>query len=143
MTLLLAFLLLADPAAKPDEPQPIEKILASKVKPADLPFKVQTHLLVHRVDGKKGVAVKFIDAKPSPNVHVKLWDPKVKDLKPETTILVTGDLHIGPVKGGTPSIRYKVVDAKGKKYNDHQHWRTDKAIYIVNPTFEVVEEKNN
>ena len=68
MTCLLAFLLLADPAAKPAEPQPIEKVLASDIKKADLPIKVQMHLLVHRVEGKKGVSVKFIDTKPSPTL---------------------------------------------------------------------------
>ena len=64
---------------------------------------------------------------------------KLKSLKPETKLKVKGQLHFGPVAGGTPSIRYKVIESTGKKYNDHRHWRTDTAIYIINPTYEIVE----
>jgi hypothetical protein len=81
--------------------------------------------------------VKFIDVKGSPGVNIKKWDAKLSQLKPGTTILVTGELHYGTVSGGTPSIRYKIKEVGGKKYTDHRHWRTDKAIYIINPTYEI------
>jgi hypothetical protein len=122
-------------------PQPLEKVLAEKTRPSgDQIIMVQSHILVHNANGKKGMSVKFVDVEGSPNVNIKKWDKKLGELKPETTILVTGELHIGSVSGGTPSIRYKVREANGKKYNDHRHWRTDQAVYITNPTYEVVSE---
>ena len=141
MNFIFALMLLLNPADESTGSQPIEKALAAGTKPGEPPTTVHTHLLVHSVSGRKGMSVKFIDAKPCPNVNIKIWDPKLRELKPETTLKVTGQLHFGPVSGSTPSIRYKVVDTKAKTYNDHQHWRTDKAIYIINPTYEIVEGK--
>jgi len=141
MFYLMLATLLVEPALEPTAPQPLIKVLASQEKPNGKNIMVQTNILVHVVNGKHGMSVKFIDVKPSPNVNIKKWDKKLNDLKPETVILVTGELHFGAVSGATPSIRYKVTDVNGRKYNDHRHWRTDQAIYIINPKFEIVEAK--
>ena len=142
MNALIMLLLLAAPAeGAKGEARLLEDVLAAKEKPGDEALMVHTRILVHRVDKKKkSLSVKFADAKESPNVNIKIWDKKLHELKPETTIKVTGQLHFGPAPGGTPSIRYKVQEQSGKKYNDHRHWRTDRAIYILNPSYEVVDE---
>ena len=143
MTSLLSLMLLFAPAEKANEPpQPIEKVLAAKIKPAGQAIMVQTHILVSANNGKSGLTVKFVDvkgSKGSPNVHIKHWNAKSAALKAGTKIRVVGKLHFGPVSGGTSAIRYKVIEASGRAYNDHRHWRTDQAIYIVDPTFEIVE----
>ena len=146
-TLVFTGIVAAEPAkdapAKPAaEAKPLEEVLATEKDPNGKHVMVQLHLLVHNPNGRGGMSVKFIDAKTAPNANVKKWDPKLSELKPETTILVTGELHFGAVKGGTSSLRYKVAEISGKKYNDHRHWRTDTAIYIINPTYEIVPAKN-
>ena len=104
---------------------------------------VRTHILVEKPNARKGMHVKFIDVKGSPAVNIKKWDAALSKLKPGTTITVTGELHYGTLKGGTPSVRYKITEVGGKEYTDHRHWRTDKAIYIVNPTYENERSKSS
>jgi hypothetical protein len=142
MNCLLTLMLLMAPAeVAKKESRLLEDVLAAKEKPGDEAIMVHTRILVHHVDKKKKVmGVKFADAKLGHNVNIKIWDKKLHELKPETMIKVTGQLHFGPVKGGAPSIRYKVQEQSGRVYNDHRHWRTDRAIYIINPTYEIVDE---
>ena len=116
-------------------PQPLEQAISSVKEPNGKHVMVQARILVEKPNAKKGMHVKFIDVKGSPAVNIKKWDAKLGQLKPGTTITVTGELHYGTVPGGTPSIRYKIKEVGGKKYTDHRHWRTDKAIYIINPSY--------
>jgi hypothetical protein len=145
MHCLVALLVLLAPADEAKmESRLLEDVLDAKEKPSEeKPIMVHTRILVHYVDRKKKVlSVKFADAQNSPNVNIKIWDRKLHELKPETTIRVTGTLHFGKAPSGAPSIRYKVREQSGRVYNDHRHWRTDRAIYILNPSYEIVEEKN-
>ena len=96
------------------EPQPLEEVLLTATEPNGKHIMVQTHILVEKPNAKKGMHVKFIDVKGSPGVNIKKWDAKLSQLKPGTTILVTGELHYGTVSGGTPSIRYKIKEVGGK-----------------------------
>jgi hypothetical protein len=118
------------------EAKPLEEVLASVKQPNGKHVMVMTHILVEKVDAKS-LHVKFMDAKGRSGVNIKKWDPKLSKLKPGTTLTVVGELHFGAVSGGTPSIRYKVKEISGRPYNDHRHWRTDQAIYIINPTYEI------
>lgn len=120
-----------------EEAKPLEEVLALEKNPNGKHIKVLTHILVIDPDKKGVMHVKFADIKGSPAVNIKIWDPKLRDLKPNTKLAVTGELHFGTVPGGTPSIRYKVKEISGRKYNDHRHWRTDRAIYIINPTYKI------
>jgi len=125
------------PAQAAATAEPLEKVLSSVKAPNGKHIMVMTHILVINPNGSKGMYVKFTDVKPSPGVNIKKWDPKLSKLKPGTTLTVVGELHFGAVSGGTPSIRYKVKEISGRPYNDHRHWRTDQAIYIINPTYEI------
>jgi hypothetical protein len=119
------------------DPVPLEQAIAAEKSPNGKHVMVQTHILVESPNDKNAMKVKFIDAPRRPSVHIKKWDKTVNQIKPGTTILVTGELHYGKVSGGTPSIRYKVKEVGGRTYNDHRHWRTDQAIYIINPKYEI------
>lgn len=125
----------------PTEVKPLEEVLATEKDPNGKHVMVSTRILVIDPNVKGAMHVQFVDVKPSPNVNIKKWDAKLSELKPNTLLAVTGELHFGAVRGGTPSIRYKVREVSGKKYNDHRHWRTDQAIYIINPTY-VIEAAN-
>lgn len=126
-------------AASQAEAKPLEEVLAVEKDPNGKHILVTTHILVTDPNVPQGMKVKFIDVRPAPHVNIKKWDPKLSELKPGSTLTVTGELHFGAVSGGTPSIRYKVKEISGRKYNDHRHWRTDRAIYIINPTYTVQE----
>lgn len=118
--------------------KPLEEVLAVEKDPNGKHIMVSTHVLVVDPNAKQGLKVRFVDVKPTPSVYIKEWAPKVRELKAGTLLLVKGELHFGTVKSGTPSVRYKVREISGRKYNDHRHWRTDRAIYIINPTHEIV-----
>lgn len=128
----------AQAEAQPAGPaRPLEEVLGTEKAPNGKHVMVMTHILVEGFKNK-AMEVKFIDAKKTPSVHIKFWDAKARTIKPGSTVEVTGELHYGAVSGGTPSIRYKVKEISGRVYNDHRHWRTDQAIYIINPTFTIV-----
>ena len=120
------------------DPMPIEDAIANHKSLPEGKVMVQTRILIHASNrGKKTVSAKFVDVKPSPNVNLEAWDDALYGLPPETTIKVVGEFHVGPVGGGTKKVRYKVKEISGRTYNDHRHWRTDRAVYIVNPVMEV------
>lgn len=120
------------------EPLAIEDAIANHKNLPEGKVMVHTRILIHGANrAKKTVSAKFVDVKPSPNVNLEVWDEALYALPPETTVKVTGEFHVGPVKGGTKKVRYKVKEISGKTYNDHRHWRTDRAVYIVNPVMEV------
>jgi hypothetical protein len=133
--MLAAILAVADPQPAL-QAVPLEESIAKEKDPNGKHIMVQTHILVLNPNVNNAMHVKFVDVKGSAGVNIKKFDPKLNGLKAGTTILVTGELHYGAV-GGQPSVRYKVKEVGGRKYNDHRHWRTDKAIYIIKPTFEV------
>jgi len=133
----LLTVLLASTALAAD-PMPIEDAIANHKNLPEGKVMVHTRILIHAANrGKKTVSAKFVDVKPSPNVNLEVWDEALYNLPPETTIKVVGEFHVGPVGGGTKKVRYKVKEIGGRTYNDHRHWRTDRAVYIVNPVMEV------
>lgn len=133
----LVFALFAS-AAVAAEPMAIEDAIANHKTLPEGKVMVHARILIHAANrGKKTVSAKFVDVKPSPNVNLEVWEDSLYDLPPETTVKVVGEFHVGPVKGGTRKIRYKVKEIGGRTYNDHRHWRTDRAVYIVNPVMEV------
>lgn len=134
--LLVLVLVTASPPA--GGPIAIEDAIADHKNIGDEKVMVHTRILIHAANRrKKTVSAKFVDVKPSPNVNLEVWDEALYALPPETTIKVVGEFHVGPVKGGTKKVRYKVKEVSGKTYNDHRHWRTDRAIYVVNPVMEI------
>lgn len=133
---LLAALLASSLVAA--EPMAIEDAIANHKTLPEGKVLVHARILIHAANrGKKTVSAKFVDVKPSPNVNLEVWDDSLYTLPPETTVKVVGEFHVGPVKGGTKKIRYKVKEIGGRTYNDHRHWRTDRAVYIVDPVMEV------
>ncbi|MCE5328204.1 MAG: hypothetical protein LLG01_17500 [Planctomycetaceae bacterium] len=121
----------SQPAAKP-----IEEVLPNEKAPNGKKVMVTTRILIEKVDAKS-FKVTFIDASKKFSVNIKKWKPGLTDVKPGCIVNVTGELHYGACKGGTQSIRYKVKEVSGRTYNDHRHWRTDQAIYIINPTYTI------
>lgn len=134
--LLLGVLSMA--SAPAGMPIAIEDAIADHENIGQEKLMVHTRILIHAANRKKKtVSAKFVDVKPSPNVNLEVWDEALYALPPETTIKVVGEFHVGPVKGGTKKVRYKVKEVSGRAYNDHRHWRTDRAIYVVNPVMEI------
>jgi len=105
---------------------------------------VHTHVLLYWAGTKKRIMkVKMIDAPGRPNVNLAVFDKKlyeVNNLKLPVILLVEGQLHFGTVKSGTPRMRWKIQEWRGRKYDETRHWRTDRAVYIVNPTFKAIRD---
>ncbi len=105
---------------------------------------VHTHVLLYWAGTKKRIMkCKMIDAPGRPNVFLAVFDKKlyeVNNLKLPVILLIEGRLHFGTAKSGTPRMRWKIREWRGRKYNDTRHWRTDRAVYILNPTFKAIRE---
>ena len=139
---LTLMLILAATQANPTQPaqtevRPLEEVLKTEKAPNGKHIKVRLHIEVLRGKRRGALHVKFIDVRPSPAVNIDIWDPKLRRIKPNTVLTVVGELHYGRVHSDARSIRYKVREISGRKYNDHRHWRTDRAIYILDPTYEI------
>jgi len=125
------------PRPAQSEARPLEEVLKTVKSPNGKHIKVLLHIEVLHPNYRRAMHVKFIDVRPSPAVNIKCWDPKLRSLKRGTVLTVVGDLHYGAVSGRTKSIRYKVKEISGRRYRDNRHWRTDRAIYITNPTWKI------
>lgn len=105
---------------------------------------VHTHVLLYWAGTKKRIMkVKMIDAPGRPNVHLSVFDKKlyeVNNLKLPVILLIEGQLHFGTAKSGTPRMRWKIREWRGRKYDETRHWRTDRAVYILNPTFKAIRD---
>jgi hypothetical protein len=126
-----------DPQSAQSQVRPLEEVLKTAKSPNGKHIKVLLHIEVLHPNYRRAMHVKFIDVRPSPAVNIKCWDPKLRSLKRGTVLTVVGDLHYGAVSGRTKSIRYKVREISGRRYRDNRHWRTDRAIYITNPTWKI------
>lgn len=154
--LLIALAFAAAPDVQPDTPAKvhpdaqselpsIEEALSDKTKdPRKEEIRVHTHVLMYWAGVKKKIMkVKMIDAPGRPNCFLGVWDPEIYHAnvnKLPVILQIEGKLHFGAAPSGMPRMRWKVREWRGRKYQQERHWRVDRAVYILEPTFKVVQE---